>query len=184
MTMLHTDTQQSPSVLKPVVPMRLADCTGMRQRAPMDSDSPRSTVRRQVRAERERRHWTQADLAVAAGVSRGTIANLEKGLHLTEGKESKVEAALGKPVGWLDDLRAGRVVAEAVDVNDHAGIAERVDPTTGTVGDLRRELKYFHGRFRDSPEDYDRLMDLLDLYYRLGLPESTTQGGVHMSAES
>lgn len=134
-----------------------------------------------MRAEREQRGWTQADLAKAAGVSRGTIANLERGMHLTEGKEAKVEAALGKPVGWLDDLRTGRVT-EAVDFSP-VSTPERADPATGTIGDLRREFAYFHRRFRDTPEDYDRVLDLLDLYHRLRLAESHTQGGLDVSAE-
>lgn len=185
MTLLHSEHHQSLSVPRYVEVPRLAACTEVRQRDRMDSDSPRSTVRRQVRAEREQRGWSQSDLATAAGVSRGTIANLERGMHLTEGKEAKVEAALGKPVGWLDDIRAGRVT-EAVVFADHGEqpAVSRADPETGTVGDLRRELKYFHGRFRDSPEDYGRLLDLLDLYYQLGHPANSTQGGADSVAES
>lgn len=142
----------------------------------MESDSPRSAVRRHVRAERERRDWTQSDLATAAGVSRGTVANLERGIRLTEGKESKIETALGKPVGWLDSLRAGH--AEIDNSDDAPEAAPRVDPDTGTLGDLQRELAYFRYKFRDTPEDFSRLMDLVDLFHRVMPPASSTEGGL------
>lgn len=63
-------------------------------------------VRRHVRAERELRGWNQIELAREAGVSRGTVQRLEDGVHLSEGKESKIEAALGWEVGSLDSIRA------------------------------------------------------------------------------
>jgi transcriptional regulator with XRE-family HTH domain len=149
----------------------------------MDSDSPRSAVRRQVRAERERRGWSQSDLATAAGVSRGTIANLESGMHLTEGKEAKIESALGKPVGWLDDIRSGRT-PEAVDFDE----PPREEPARGgpggaTWGDLRRELAWWHGRLRDTPQDYQRLLYLLDLSAQLEDSPVSTQGGTQVDAQ-
>lgn len=156
----------------------------MGQREHMDSDSPRSTVRRQVRAEREKRGWSQMDLATNAGVSRGTIANLERGMHLTEGKEAKIEAALGKPVGWLDDIRAGRP-SEAIEFSRSSGAPPaRVEPATGTIGDLRRELAYFHRRLRDNPDDFQRLLDLLDLYAALQDRPVSTEGGAQINAQS
>lgn len=149
----------------------------------MESDSPRSAVRRHVRAERERRDWTQSDLATAAGVSRGTVANLERGIRLTEGKESKIETALGKPVGWLDGLRAGHT---EIDDSDDAldATPARVDPDTGTLGDLQREMAYFRYKFRDTPEDFSRLMDLVDLFHRVMPPASSTHGGLDASTGS
>lgn len=183
MTLLHTDTHRSPSVRTPAVAVRLAACAPMGQRAHMDSDSPRSMVRRQVRAERERRGWSQSDLATAAGVSRGTIANLERGMHLTEGKEAKIESALGKHVGWLDDIRGGRKT-EAVDF-DEPSPAESTpaEPGAATWGDLRRELAWWHGRLRDTPEDYQRLLYLLDLSAQLEDSPVSTQGGTQVDAQ-
>lgn len=186
MTTLHMDTHRSPRVRKLAAPTGLSGCAPVGHRAHMDSDSPRSTVRRHVRAEREQRGWSQSDLAKAAGVSRGTIANLESGMHLTEGKEAKIETALGKPIGWLDDIRAGRVTATA-DFNeptpDTPPTETRADPPPGPVRQLRVELAYFHGRLRDTPEDYTRLLDLLDLYASLADSPLSTQGGTHIDAQ-
>lgn len=184
MALLHREHQRSPSVPRPAAAVRLAACSPMGHRAHMDSDSPRSTVRRQVRAERERRGWSQTDLATSAGVSRGTVANLEGGMHLTEGKEAKIETALGKPVGWLDDIRAGRT-AEAVDFGDvPTEEPARGDPATATWGDLRREIKWWHERLRDTPEDYQRLLYLLDLSAQFEESPLSTQSGLQADAQS
>ncbi|MGW1682468.1 helix-turn-helix domain-containing protein [Saccharopolyspora sp. NPDC002376] len=64
-------------------------------------------VRRFIRAERERRGWSQGDLAEAAGVARNTVASLERGLALREGKEAAIERALGWRLGSIDTLRNG-----------------------------------------------------------------------------
>lgn len=64
-------------------------------------------VRRHVRAAREECGWSQIGLARAARVSRGTVQNLENGLRLSEGKESKIEKALGWKIGSLDRIRNG-----------------------------------------------------------------------------
>lgn len=73
-------------------------------------------VRRYVRAERERRGWSQGDLARAAGgISRTTVADLESGRRLREGKEAAIEAALGWPLGTLDSIRAGGAPPAATD---------------------------------------------------------------------
>jgi transcriptional regulator with XRE-family HTH domain len=184
MDLLHREHHRSPSVLKLAGGTRLAACAPLSQRVHMESDSPRSAVRRQVRAERERRGWTQTDLAAAAGVSRGSIANLERGTHLTEGTEARIETALGKPIGWLDELRGGRT-PETVDFGEQSlqdGVP--VDPATGTVGDIRREIAYFHGRFRDSPTDYERLLALVDLAVRLELGAPHTESGSEAGAQS
>lgn len=138
---------------------------------------PSQDVRRQVKVARSALDLTQQQLARKARVSRGTIQNLENGIRLDEATEAKIEAALGKPVGWLDDLRAGRTAT--------VGTAEptsRADPAPGTVGHLRRELAYFHGRLRESPEDYQRLLALLDLYAALSDSPVSTDSGAQADA--
>ncbi len=69
--------------------------------------SPGQSVRRHVRSAREERRWSQIDLAREAGVSRGTVQNLENGIRLSEGKEAKIERALGWKIGSLDRIRSG-----------------------------------------------------------------------------
>jgi transcriptional regulator with XRE-family HTH domain len=180
MSILHTEAQRSTARPFNHGQSNLAPCATVPNIARVTQ--PSQDVRRQVKAARGERDWTQKDLAQAARVSRGSVQNLENGIRLDETTEAKIARALGKPADWLDTIRTGRGEGE---VHPPAQPGARFDPETGTVGDLRRELAYFHRRFRETPEDYGRLLDLLDLYYRLELPDSTdTQGGLGMSAES
>lgn len=145
----------------------------------MESDSPRSAVRRQVRAERERRGWSQTDLATAAGVSRGSVANLEGGGRLTEGKESKIESALEKPLGWLDGLRSGLTAAPAPADTREPTVDDRSGVPANPVAEYRMELDYFYDRLKDNPSDFVRLRRLLDLAVQL---ESDTQSSTQLDA--
>lgn len=160
MTLLHREHHRSLPVPTTRPRTRLSGCAPLSQREHMDSDSPRSSVRRHVRAERERRGWTQTDLAVAAGVSRGSVANLEGGTRLTEGKESKIEAALGKPVGWLDSLRNGSAGEATVEPLPQP-------PALDALGMVPAEIVYFGERLKDTPEDLPRLLRLLELYHQM-----------------
>lgn len=179
MTLLHREHQRSPSVPNRGAPTRLSACAPLSQRVHMESDSPRSAVRRQVRAERERHGWSQTDLAKAAGVSRGSIANLEGGSRLTEGKESKIEAALDKPLGWLDSLRSGLAAAALVDTREPT-VDDRSDAPINPVTEYRMELDYFYDRLKDNPSDFVRLRRLLDLAVQL---ESDTQSSTRAEAQ-
>lgn len=143
--------------------------------------NPSLDVRRQVKAARSQRGWTQRELAAAAKVSRGSVQSLENGMRLDEKTEAKIEVALGWPVGRLDQYRSG---ASSDERAASSAPPPRIDAATGTVGDLRRELAYFHRRFRDNPADYDRLLDLLDLYAELSSRSASTQGGVQIDAQS
>jgi transcriptional regulator with XRE-family HTH domain len=62
-------------------------------------------LRKYIRAEREKRGWTQGDLADAAGVARNTVAHLERGGLLREGKEAAIEEALNWTLGSIDAIR-------------------------------------------------------------------------------
>lgn len=133
--------------------------------------NPSQDVRRQVKAARSRRGWTQRDLAKAAKVSRGSIQNLETGMKLDETTESKIEEALGKPTGWLDQLRAGHE-SEVPPTSP----PPQVDPSSATLADLQAE--YVHFMQVLTPTDMERLYRLVEMYHQLQLRvASSTQGG-------
>lgn len=61
-----------------------------------------------VRTARNARGWTQTQLAEQAGISRATIARIERGSHISTATLEKIVAALGVQV----------LVAEAESVSD------------------------------------------------------------------
>lgn len=61
-----------------------------------------------VRTARNARGWSQTQLAEQAGISRATIARIERGLHISTATLEKIVAALGVRV----------LVAEAESVSD------------------------------------------------------------------
>lgn len=123
--------------------------------------NPSQDVRRQVKVARSERGWTQKDLAREARVSRGSVQNLETGMKLDETTEAKIEAALGKPPGWLDDLRAQRAPVP----EQAAAEPEIIDVATATLADLQRE--YVHFMELLSPAEMERLYRLCELYHHL-----------------
>lgn len=54
-----------------------------------------------LREARSRRKWNQAQLAVAAGVSPGTIGNIESGTRQAKGSLPQIAKALGISHDWL-----------------------------------------------------------------------------------
>ena len=59
------------------------------------------TISERLKFARERREWTQAHLAVAAGVSTGTIGNIESGARQSKGSLPQIAEALGISHKWL-----------------------------------------------------------------------------------
>jgi transcriptional regulator with XRE-family HTH domain len=136
---------------------------------------PSQDVRRQVKAARSALDLTQMDLARKARVSRGSVQNLENGITLDVTTESKIEKALGKPVGWLDQIR-GRGGARTT-----TPPPAEVDPSRATLSDLQREYTHFMGLL-DAAE-MQRLFRLLEIYHRLQLQETAGQNGERSHAE-
>jgi transcriptional regulator with XRE-family HTH domain len=114
-----------------------------------------------VKSARGQRGWTQRDLAQSAKVSRGSVQNLENGMKLDEATEAKIEAALGRSAGWLDQLRAGREV-QPTRVSPPPPI---VDPAEATLADLQREYSHFMTLL--NPAEMDRLYHLNEMYHQL-----------------
>lgn len=126
-----------------------------------------------VRAARKGRGWTQATLAKTANVATTLVGRMERGQVVSDTTLKAVARALALPdsviAPHLTDLRP-------------APAPERVEPAAATWGDLRRELQWWHGRLRESPEDYERLLYLLDLSAQVEGQARSTQSGVQLDA--
>jgi phage repressor protein C with HTH and peptisase S24 domain len=59
------------------------------------------TLAQRVKYAREQRGWTQSQLAVAAGLSQGTIGNIESGARQARGSLPQIAEALGVEHKWL-----------------------------------------------------------------------------------
>lgn len=59
------------------------------------------TIAERLKAAREWKGWKQAQLAVAADVSTGTIGNIEAGIRQSKGSIPQIAAALGVDYQWL-----------------------------------------------------------------------------------
>ena len=62
---------------------------------------PVKTLAQRVKYAREQRGWTQSQLAVAAGLSQGTIGNIESGARQARGSLPQIAEALGVEHKWL-----------------------------------------------------------------------------------
>lgn len=58
-------------------------------------------ISERLKEARSRRKWNQAQLAVAAGVSPGTIGNIESGTRQARGSLPQIAKALGISHDWL-----------------------------------------------------------------------------------
>lgn len=61
------------------------------------------SIAERLRYARELKGWKQAQLAVAADVSQGTIGNIESGARQSRGSLPKIAKALGVSHDWLAD---------------------------------------------------------------------------------
>jgi transcriptional regulator with XRE-family HTH domain len=62
---------------------------------------PVKTLAQRVKYAREQRGWTQSQLAVASGLSQGTIGNIESGARQARGSLPQIAEALGVEHKWL-----------------------------------------------------------------------------------
>lgn len=124
-----------------------------------------------VRRARKERGWTQEALAKEAAVALTLVGKIERGRAVSDTTLRAVARTLDLP-----DEAVTPHLTEAVE--GPASVA-----AVATVADFRRELAYFHRRFRESPEDYARLLDLLDLYAALSDSPVSTQGSTQIDAQ-
>lgn len=79
----------------------------MRHRVAVVVGTSRHNVRRYLRAARNQKDWTQAQLASAAEISRNTVVAVEGGTTASVDSETSIEVALGLPIGSIDRVRHG-----------------------------------------------------------------------------
>lgn len=130
---------------------------------------------------------TQEEFVDRAGegsdaLSLKTLQRIE--LNQIQMPRSKTLGALDRAADW--PVGRARAILDGEDIPAETVIPtpERVRAELGTASDLRRELQYFARRFQDSPEDFERLNDLLELYANLQNPGASTQGGLEANAQS
>ena len=78
-----------------------------------------NTIAERVKFAREKKHWSQAQLALAAGCVPSTIGNIESGARQSMGTLPKIAKALGVRHEWLaynDGEMEAVIVAPAQDV--------------------------------------------------------------------
>ena len=71
------------------------------QRAHYASRPHANTIGGRVRSHRERREWTQAQLAAALGISKARVSQIERAEHLRSDTLDKIAAVFGCPPGDL-----------------------------------------------------------------------------------
>lgn len=86
-----------------------------------------------IRAARQNRHWRQADLAAASGVSRGTVGRIERGRldELSLGTLRRVAQVLEIRVGLVPKSRGAEL--ERVLSRRHSALAEAVTRWIGAL---------------------------------------------------
>lgn len=123
-----------------------------------------------VLAKRDELDLSQQQLADRMKVDVKTVRAIEKRKSVAQTTLSALDRALEVEIGT-----ARRIL----DDRDNEPLAQTPRSTSVSVMDLQREYEYFHRRLRDNPEDFPRLMRLLNMYLELELRERgyTTDSG-------
>lgn len=76
--------------------------------------TPSMTIAQRLKRARTEKDWSQAQLAVVADVSQGTIGNIESGVRQSKGSLPQIAKALGISHDWLAyDIGEMRLRADA-----------------------------------------------------------------------
>ena len=129
-----------------------------------------------------------AEVARRAGMAVQNLGRIRRGsISISWEAAQGIEDALRWERGSVDAVLRGDLPTPLPDEDPTGhpggGPPARVEPGTATWGDLRRELAWWHGRLRDTPEDYQRLLYLLDLSAQLEDSPVSTQGGAQFDAQ-
>lgn len=127
-----------------------------------------------------------AEVARRAGMSPQNLLRIRKGqISISWDAAAGIESALRWVAGSVEAaVLRGVAPTEITDGGPTAPAAARPhDPEPATWSDLRRELAWWHGRLRDTPEDYQRLLYLLELSAQLEDSPLSTQGGLQIDAQ-
>lgn len=89
-----------------------------------------NTIAIRCKGEREARGWSQSDLADRAGVSQGTIGNLESGLRKRPREIVSIATALGVSPAWLETGK-GEKRPQAAPPRAHGGGVTHEIPSIG-----------------------------------------------------
>lgn len=93
------------------------------------------TLAERLKYARDRKGWTQAQLALAADLSTGTVGNIEAGLRQAKGSIPQIAEALGVSYRWL--------ATGAGEIDDKAspGAVNGLSPEAVSLGLLFDEIK-------------------------------------------
>lgn len=94
-----------------------------------------NTLPERMRYARSLKSWTQADLAKAAGVSNGTIGNIEAGNRQSKGSIPQIAEALGVNFNWLSK-GVGEVAGGALSLTAHRNTQQTKEPAQMTFKDF------------------------------------------------
>lgn len=153
----------------------------------------RDALNQQMNARRQLLQMRWAEVARRADMTVQNLGRIRRGtISISWEAAQGIEDALQWERGSVEAVLNGGIATPLL-INASVGRREPparsasdtpppIDPKTATVGDLRRGLAYFHLRFKDTPEDYDRLLALLDLAVHLELGVTDTQSSTQLDA--
>lgn len=72
------------------------------------------TVSQRLKHARTQRQWTQAHLAIAAGLTTGAVGNIEAGMRQAKGSLPALAEALGVSYAWLANGTGEMLIAKPV----------------------------------------------------------------------
>lgn len=119
------------------------------------------TIAERLKEARELKGWTQAQLAIAADVSTGTIGNIESGARQSKGSVPQIAKALGISYEWLANEEGPMAVPSGAGMGslDFTGKVTRENFQPYRVDAAPGERKPFSNFANTIAEMFDSLPD-------------------------